>query len=643
MNDINATTLGHTAFRISKILSNVQKRGPWLGLAAPSVAIAVFFFNRHNRLPLLRNVECQQISYFDLLRPFPHQDCGDLSWAILLLFLGLVFFLGLPILLWMLAKFTLMLSAYAGNDDATIKRGLSLWNGKFSTHGPSLDSTPLSSIQVSTLPDHPSGLKRSIIESFFYSLKSLWKAYQKWCQWRAIKHFCAIPKSSKHWSTAQFESGRILIYGEARGDISTAKGHFTEAADAGHWASALELGLLNMEQDPDQAKRWLEQGLSGLKASGDIADDSSTLRNRAKLALAWLDFTGSPDVGRNPSASKTSVRQLLEIGDTASKDDRRSTKWFMQEFIDTARIQSGAKVLWTFIERDERAELARKERDERAKLARKARDELYSYITHSIPSAMSTVVAETEQSLDIVQGNFLALKDDRDQLIRSLSSALGRAGFIDNLMATHKLLIVGKESLQLAWESELANYESPLLAVIDAIKQAVAQTLFADQEYAQVDLDRSDDERINRMRELSLAQLTGKTTNESLAEFLRFVSSELPFLSFDCKPDVAWRVERGGIRFSVLVSVVSELMRNALRYREYRSPLIVRIEDRDGIVSVALINTIAKNGTQRLRGTNRGLAFIREFAEAIGEITFSSLTAGLTHTATLCVSNGRKK
>ena len=642
MNTMNEPVPGQTAYRISQILSRVQVRGPWLVLALVSAAMASFFSIRHSRLPLLRNVECQQHSYFDLLNPFPHKDCGDLSWAILLTFMFFLFSFVIPLMFSTVAKVALDLSGRAGNDDANMDLGLSLRGRGAGTR------TGAAGIDLNTIgstdraSERPRALKTAIKTSIMGLFKSLWNAILRLLaaaltsllnrrRSKAIKHFSAIPKTSKYWSSAQFELGH-----EKQGDRPAAITHFTQAADGGHRMAALELGLLIMEQDPDEAKRRLGWGLSTDSAIGEILFDSPELRDDATLALAWLNFNETRGNRRDHGKAKALVRPLLDIDENASVPDQPSTQWFTWEFIKTGRARVGANLIRTLIENDERAELVRQQREQ-------ARAELYSFITHSIPSAMVTVVAETEQSLEIVQGEFLASKEVRDHLIKSLSSALGRAGFIDNLMSTHKLLIAGKERLQLAWESESADYESPLLVVIDATKQALAQTLFADQEYEQIDLDRSDDDQINRIHELSLAQLTGTTTNESLAEFLRFVSSELPFLSFDCKPGIAWRVKRGGIRFSVLVSVVSELMRNALRYREHRSPLIVRIEGRGGIVSIVLMNTIAKNGTQRLGVTNRGLAFIREFAEAISELNFSSSATESTHTATLCVSDGSNK
>lgn len=636
MNKMNEPVPGQTAYRISQILRRVQDRGPWLGLAVVPAAMGLFFFNRHSRLPLLRNVECQQHSYFDLLSPFPHRDCGDLSWAVLLFFLFFILIAGLPLLFATLAKLTLALSAYAGNDDANMEMGLSLC-GRSPGSRTGEDGIDLNSIEsINRVSDKPSAPMKGIKNSISNWLTGMWKALRRRRRSKAIIHFSAIRRTSKYWATAQFELGCLHIHGETPGSRSAAIAHFTQAADAGHQMSALQLGLQIMEDDPEQAKIRLDWGLSDEQASGKTKTPSSALRDKATLALAWLSFIGTSNERRDTQRSMSLVRNILGFDESAITSSQQNTTWFRREFITSGNLLTGAHVVRTLIDTNERAEQVRRERE-------KARAELYSFITHSIPSAMSTVVAETEESLEIVQGESLASKEVRDHLIRSLSSALGRAAFIDNLMATHKLLIAGKESLQLAWESESADCESPLLVVIDAIKQAVAQTLFTDQEYAQIDLDRSDDDRINRMRELSLVNLTGTTTNESLAEFLRFVSSELSFISFDCKPGIAWRVKRGGIRFSVLVSVVSELMRNALRYREYQSPVIVRIHDRDGVVFVTIENTIARNGGHRLRGTKRGLAFIREFAEAISELTFSSLATESIHIATLCVSNGSQK
>jgi len=422
--------------------------------------------------------------------------------------------------------------------------------------------------------------------------------------------------------------GRIQISGEVPQNEPAAIDHFMNAADAGHQMAALELGLLMMPQDPDQAKRRLRWGISDDQSSTKIEDKFLELRERATLALAWLNFIGTTTEGTDRNRSKDLVQQLLRLRDSDSKSAQQDPQWFVREFISPGDIVAGANVILTLIGQQENAELARQGREQ-------ARAELYSFITHSIPSSMQSVVAETEQSLEVLQSELIASTEVRDHLIRSLSSTLGRAALIDNLMATHKLLIAGKERLQTAWESEQSDWESPLIVVIDAVKQAVAQTLFTEREYDQIDLD---EHKINQTREVALAQLTSSTTNASVEEFLRFISAELPFLILECKPDVKWRIKRGGIRFSVLISVISELVRNALRYREPRTPLGVRIERHDEEFVVKLTNTIAKASARRLRGTNRGQVFIREFAEAISELDFFALAEESTYTATLSIT-----
>lgn len=623
---------GNAIYWMSKIFRKLKEHWTLKGIALLSIVLAVLFHSQHKQLPIAEQNSCSQLPFGERFSSLAYQTCEDQALTESFIALSILFMYILPWLLGTLSRMTLAMSAYFGNDGATYELSLSFWDEEYDT-----GQNQLWIDQFSDKPDFRShkatpGRNTTVTGTFKALLVALLASvqayYRKRRQSKAALYLSTINRSSPHWPSARNLLGRLH-----QTDSKSAIEYFTEAADAGHRMSALELAVLIIEQDPDQAKIRIEWGLSDNQSIEASTEHSRELKEKANLALAWLHFTGTPGERRNPNASMELVRRLLNIDRDERTDDQHSTSWFARQFIEPASIHAGANVLRSLIETEERAELVRSQREQ-------SRAELYSFITHSIPSAMSTVVAETEESLEIVQGDMIANAQVRDHLIRSLSSALGRAGFIDKLMATHKLLIAGKDSLQKAWIAEDCDLEDPLIVVVDSIKQAIAQTLFTDREYEQLDIDRTDDKRINQMREVSLPHLTSATTTESVEHFLRFAASELPFLSVKCDPDLKWRVRRGGTRFSVLLSMLSELTRNALRYREVRSPLNVRIGRIEGRICVTLTNKIAKSGLQRLRGTNRGLRFIQEFTEAIGALEQSSLSSESTYTATIFVNDG---
>jgi len=425
---------------------------------------------------------------------------------------------------------------------------------------------------------------------------------------------------------SQYVLGLIYLRGPIERDTLKASSHLRRAHEGGHIKASCELGILeaNIFASPTDSQQILQSAWRQLP--------SGKLKMASQLELARLELREGVDEERSLVAARLHVESILGISvdSNVSRDSQQNTP---TEQLSVEGIEHEAKALRQVIDARLRSIEARKQH-------LLARDELYSFITHSIPSALTTVKSQTESSLGILRDPERSLNADRARLIRSLSGALGRASFIEDLLATHKLLVAGKDQLRNAWiEEGRAPERSVCFVLVDAIKQAIAQAIFAEPNFRQLGLPPDDDEKIDTFRSAALHHLNIKTkTERDVDDFREFLAKQLPFIGLDLDPTVLWPMTDRGIRLGVFLSIVSELMRNAMSYRPPTTPLDVSLVQTESGFHVCIENNVAKASGIYSGGTKRGLTFIREFSEAISSLVYSQENSGERYRATLEVS-----
>lgn len=434
-----------------------------------------------------------------------------------------------------------------------------------------------------------------------------------------------VPESdSQHWGTAQYYLGLFHLRGPLDTDVATAGVHLENAYRAGHMEAGAELALAQIRcgQDKKLAGQILSRVLPSLS--------EGKLRSIVELEIARFEIIGITGVTRNLSLAKELTLSLLEMspGDIGASESTFEYGDYTKQMLKREAMSLFSLADVELISENRRIE------------ERRARDQLYSFITHSIPSAMSSVVGQTESSLGILSGHSPTREADRDVLIRHLSGALGRAQFINSLMATHKLLIAGKDRLGAAWlEEQGESIVEPKNLLLDAAKQALAQTLFTDRNFEQLDLAELDDQAIDSFRTISVDELSRKTAAENdCIRFQRYVSEHVPFLRFIMDDGIEWRAAPNGIRRGVMQSAITELIRNALKHRLSGTPLTVRLGRTQNGFCISIANEYDASKASALGGTKRGLSFVAEFCEAIESLKFSTEQRAGVHVARLAVA-----
>jgi hypothetical protein len=392
-------------------------------------------------------------------------------------------------------------------------------------------------------------------------------------------------------------------------DKARAKIHFDLAYRAGNVAAGGELAFLLIEAGERGEARRLLRALHKSIPEGPLLQ-------RVQLALAYLELQADDDRRDLVLATELVHRVLwLPQGESLFESDVPSDPWSLGE----TEVFVQANQLRHTLEAQAKQQVRREEQ-------LRARDELYSFITHSIPSALSTVVSETKSSLQLLRRAPDATPHSRDLLIRKLSSVLGRAAFVDNLMVTHKLLVTGKDRLNDAWQSENAEAPAPIAnMLLDGLKQALSQTLFTHREYEQLGIPKDDDACIDAFREESVTILGQRTlTVEDRQSFIAYLSARLPSIELDFEPDLTLSMSQSGVRIGIVLSSAAEMIRNGLKYRPTDSVLaLCAYRSQDDIVFVVR-NRIGDRRCGSMGGTQRGLAFIREFAATMDAIDFES-------------------
>lgn len=444
-----------------------------------------------------------------------------------------------------------------------------------------------------------------------------------------IDLLCSVQESAgEALSDAQYVLGLIHLRGPIERDALKASSHLRRAHERGHIKASCELGILeaNNRQSPTDSLQILQSAWQQLP--------SGKLKLAAQLELARLELREGVDEERSLVAARLHVESILGI--SASSNGNRNYKPITQTVqLSVEEIGHEANALRQAIDARLRSIEARKQHS-------LARDELYSFITHSIPNALTTVKGQTEKSLGIIRDPESSLDSDRVRLIRSLSNALGSASSIEDLLATHKLLVAGEDRLGNAWIEESDAPARPVCFVlVDAIKQAISQVMFAKNQFQKLDLPPDDDDKIDAFRAEALDCLGSKTrTALDVDDFREFAAKHLPFICLDLDSTVLWPMADRKIRLCVLLSIVSELVINSLMYRAPTTPIDVSLVRTEAGFCVRIENSVASESGRDSGGTQRGLTYIKEFSEAISSLVYSQENVGERHRSKLEIARG---
>lgn len=242
----------------------------------------------------------------------------------------------------------------------------------------------------------------------------------------------------------------------------------------------------------------------------------------------------------------------------------------------------------------------------------KVRKYMLSFLTHTMRNTFAGAEPALKQALEKSGALASKLNDNRNvyQMISNLAFLRTSLATVDSMLEAYKLLVREPENLRRAWESDRGG-DASLRDVLDAAIGAALSRLFC-QEAQIPTLKRlaasfsKNDRRTLKQQYLSDNLLIEEEIRVPPADWLATIGFGI--LTVDGEPPET-RLNKSGIRFSLIFAVLSELCFNAIKYSDGEEPVRIEWQTRKENHELKIVNTCSSESTSQV-GSQEGKNFI---------------------------------
>ncbi|MCP3957366.1 MAG: response regulator [bacterium] len=237
---------------------------------------------------------------------------------------------------------------------------------------------------------------------------------------------------------------------------------------------------------------------------------------------------------------------------------------------------------------------------------------MLAFLTHTMRGTFAGAPAALEAALE-------HSKDLADQLanpsayraISKLASLHTAFRLIDSMLDAYKILVQDPERLRKGWECDTAG-GYPLTSLVEEVLRSVlGRLLFSESQMRPFDRLAGGLEERKEIKRSYLQQVLLTSEPQPPSEWVR---ESFPIIEIGDLPPL--QLDRDGIRYALLYSVLSELLFNAVKYTNATTPIRLEGSANGNALQLTCINPTDSNAS-KTRGSRKGLNFVQSILDPI--------------------------
>ncbi len=269
------------------------------------------------------------------------------------------------------------------------------------------------------------------------------------------------------------------------------------------------------------------------------------------------------------------------------------------------------------------------------KIAHEKEKEMLSFFTHTMRNALATAPESLRQAIRLLGSEDYEKNQKHYEAINEITALFSTLSLTDCLIDTFKQSIYDTEEFKRAWQNDNTGEATPQWFIAAALRQSLNRIIFMSNTRELRKLLQDDVKLIKPTRKAFIEQVLPLDINKQGVEsFYQWLNS-LTAIDISIEENtVQFGVNQ--IKFSLLFSITSELILNALKYWSGTGKIQIRwVMEKDYYI-FTVKNACRKNASSNLAGTHKGLAFIKRLMELLGEQAyFTPIAENLSFTAEL--------
>jgi tetratricopeptide (TPR) repeat protein len=286
-------------------------------------------------------------------------------------------------------------------------------------------------------------------------------------------------------------------------------------------------------------------------------------------------------------------------------------------------------------EKNKALELQIKKTEAAHKAIHEKEKEMLSFFTHTMRNALATAPESLRQAIRLLGSEDYEKNQKHYEAINEITALFSTLSLTDCLIDTFKQSIYDTEEFKRAWQNDNTGEATPQWFIAAALRQSLNRIIFMSNTRELRKLLQDDVKLIKPTRKAFIEQVLPLDINQQGVEsFYQWLYSIAAINISIEENTVQFGVNQ--IKFSLLFSITSELILNALKYWSGTGKIQIRWYREQDYYIFTVKNTCRKNASSNLAGTHKGLAFIKRLMELLGEQAyFTPIAEDLSFTAEL--------
>jgi DNA-binding response OmpR family regulator len=249
-----------------------------------------------------------------------------------------------------------------------------------------------------------------------------------------------------------------------------------------------------------------------------------------------------------------------------------------------------------------------------------AEKQMLAFLTHTLSNTISGGPVTVEQVLEDAQSMLgdRYREPDVERFINNVASLKAIFLAMANMLRAYKIFVSKPELFEQKWFEDTGGNQSFDLLLSTVLKQTLSSLLFEETNVDQLErIAMLTGSSVASVREAFLEDLlwSEKAVSPEPEQVVRWCERNFPIISVTVtEPPPAFNLS--GVRYAFLLSVLTEIVYNALKYTDGRQPIRIAWRKQDQVFRFICNNTFSEASTQSV-GSQKGLEFVSNLSQMI--------------------------
>jgi signal transduction histidine kinase len=257
------------------------------------------------------------------------------------------------------------------------------------------------------------------------------------------------------------------------------------------------------------------------------------------------------------------------------------------------------------------------------KMTTQNNQEMLSFLTHSLNNILGSAPETVRQTIHLIsRGGDYEKNTAQYKAINNMSSLFNRFSLVDALIKTVKLSIADPNELESSWHQDNQGEAHIELVLAFALRQTVSRILFSPADELKKRLPAGTQFNIKTLRQSFMNEVMAlELDNNNVEPVFQWLRQNLNLFSWHLEKTTAIHFKKNGIKFTFLLSILSELIYNALKYSNGNRQIEIFWQPTENHYEFICRNLFDPDRRYEGDSTRKGLVFIEKLMNRLKDST----------------------